>query len=253
MNLRSKVLAVAIVGGILIYGPSFTVHSGLFSGDLKLTQNKLSLDATALNSLMAETGAGKLEIKGVADLKQIELVADVYAYDDTEIELSLKEHDGRAELISKVLNDEDVSQSPYIDLTLKVPAAMMLDIKDGSGSIKINAMTADIKLKDGSGSIAISGGRSIDIKDGSGSIQISDSTGALTLADGSGSINLQRIGGDVTIDDGSGSINVEQVQGHVVINDGSGSINVKQTKGLTVKNAGSGSVNYSDIDGPVVQ
>jgi DUF4097 and DUF4098 domain-containing protein YvlB len=269
MNMRSKVLAVAIVGGLIIYGPSFNVSSDIFSSDLQASEQKLSLDANALSTLMAQTGAGKLEIEGVKGLSKIELVAEVYAYDDTEIELSLTKNSDRAELIAKIVTEYNFEQSPYIDLTVRVPAAMMLDIKDGSGAINIAAMTADIKIHDGSGSIAIDGGRDLAITDGSGSISIKANQGNIALVDGSGSINLESVGGDLAIEDGSGSINIkraagnvaikdgsgginiEYVQGLVVINDGSGSINVQHAKGLTVKNAGSGSVNYSDIDGSV--
>ncbi|MBB1268556.1 hypothetical protein [Shewanella sp. SR44-3] len=273
MNLRSKLLAVAILGGIVIYGPSFEVQSDLsiFSDDSELimSEKRLSLSASELSTLKAETGAGKLEIQGVEGLAEIELVANVYAYDDTEIELSLNKNSDRAELIAKVVTEYNFDQSPYIDLMVRMPAAMVLDIKDGSGSIKIDAMMADIKIHDGSGSIAIDGGKDLAITDGSGSISIKANQGNIALVDGSGSINLENVGGDLAIEDGSGSINInkaagnvaikdgsgginiEHVQGLVVINDGSGSINVKHAKGLTVKNAGSGSVNYSDIDGPV--
>jgi hypothetical protein len=255
MNLRSKLLAVAILTGVVIYGPSFEVqsHLSLFGddSDLILSEKKLSLNASTLTSLRAETGAGKLEIQGIEGLNEIELVASIYAYDDSKVELSLDSHSQRAELIAKIQHSGMSNESPYIDLVLNVPAMMMLDIKDGSGSIKINDVMADIELVDGSGSIQIEGGKKLAITDGSGSITIKDTTGALALTDGSGSINLENIGGNVAIDDGSGSINVKQVQGLVVINDGSGSINVTHAQGLTVKNAGSGSVNYSDISGSV--
>jgi hypothetical protein len=228
-------------------------HLSLFGDDseLILSEKKLSLNASTLTSLRAETGAGKLEILGVEGLNEIELVASIYAYDDSKVELSLESHSQRGELIANIQHSGMLKESPYIDILLKVPALMMLDIKDGSGSIKINGVMADIELVDGSGSIQIEGGKKLAITDGSGSITIKDTRGPLALTDGSGSIKLKNIGGNVAIDDGSGSINVKQVQGLVVINDGSGSINVTHAQGLTVKNAGSGSVNYSDISGSV--
>lgn len=47
--------------------------------DLDHEQRELSLDAQDLQELVAETGAGSLEIIGVEGLTQIKLVADIYS------------------------------------------------------------------------------------------------------------------------------------------------------------------------------
>ena len=69
MNLRSKLLAVAILTGVVIYGPSFEVqsHLSLFGDDseLILSEKKLSLNASSLTSLKAETGAASSKSKGL--------------------------------------------------------------------------------------------------------------------------------------------------------------------------------------------
>ncbi|GGP51912.1 hypothetical protein GCM10009347_18620 [Shewanella algicola] len=256
-------LTVGLVLGATIFGASYTEAESIFSltdsadvnAELTHTQQKMTLDSQSLNQLVANTGAGKLTVKGVEGQTHIEVTADIYTdkdSEDVEIELTLNKQGDNAKFVADIESDGFMEQSPFIDVLITVPAALALDITDGSGSIKISDVAAAITLKDGSGSIVMDHVGAVKLADGSGSINMKDVNGDVTLQDGSGSINISQVTGDIEVSDGSGSINIDQVNGKVTISDGSGGINVSNTKGLEIVSAGSGGVNHQDIDGPVI-
>jgi len=220
------------------------------SGPLKHQQKQLQIAAANINTFITDTGAGDLTIQGVEGLSKISVVADIYTYQDTKAELALAKSGNQATLVAKFNHQINFNHSPYIDLTIQVPAQMALKIQDGSGDIKIHNTIANIELIDGSGDINIHGGKTLNITDGSGAILIKKTTGALTLKDGSGEITLKKIGGNTTITDGSGDINATYINGHLVIDDGSGDITVNHSQGLRIIDSGSGDVDIDNINGP---
>ncbi len=258
MSLRPFMFTLAFIlvftAGVSLTGCIINVNAAGMP-DLNHQQRELILDSQDLQGLIAETGAGSLEIIGVEGLSQIKLVADIYSNkdgnDDSKVILTLEKKANKAKLKADFEQSGFNNDSPYIDLKLQVPANLALDIDDGSGAILISKMTADINVKDGSGKLIMNGGNNVSIEDGSGDIEISQINGSLTIEDGSGAIKVTDIRGNIAIDDGSGNIEVANVQSPVTITDGSGDINVFNTKGLTILAAGSGDVTFNKIDGPV--
>ncbi|MDX1281368.1 DUF4097 family beta strand repeat-containing protein [Shewanella colwelliana] len=252
MVLRPLVLSAALTFGLS--GCIINVNgAGMESFDYHRT-SALSLDASGLNGLEAETGSGALTIEGVEGLTQITLEANIYGYDGVEPELTLMRDGDQAKLVANFDSFYRVSfngSSPYIDIVMKVPASMMLDIEDGSGSIDIKGIDANMIIKDGSGSIDIDGGKNVVIDDGSGSIVLANVDGNINLDDGSGSIEVSKVKGDVVINDGSGAMTVVDIAGKVTIDDGSGGIEVSNTQGLNIIEAGSGDLSFNNINGPV--
>ncbi|MGI9236959.1 MAG: hypothetical protein ACR2QZ_06155 [Woeseiaceae bacterium] len=122
--------------------------------------------------------------------------------------------------------------SARIDLKISVPAGMALEIDDGSGSIELRDIAADVSIDDGSGSIQVHGVASLSIDDGSGSIDITSAAGDVAIVDGSGSIKVRSVGGSVSIDDGSGSITVSDVESDlIIVDDGSGGVDHSDIRG----------------------
>jgi len=114
--------------------------------------------------------------------------------------------------------------SAHIDLVVRVPAGLAVDIGDSSGDIAVGG-TGDLRIADSSGSIDVrdvSG--SVRIADSSGGIEVDDATGDVEITDGSGEIEVRSVGGSVAVRDGSGGIEIERVGEDVLIEaDGSGS------------------------------
>lgn len=207
----------------------------------------LSLDANGIGELDIRAGAGSLDVTGVAGQDQILVKATIIVVDADEdeagriiakkMELSLDNRDGKAVLIA----DFDggfmgAGPNARIDLEVTVPAGLPLTIDDGSGSLDVRDVAADVSIDDGSGSIDVKNVANLRIDDGSGSIDIERVAGDVNLTDGSGSISVRGVSGSVTIDDGSGSIKVSDVEEDLIIVDD-----------------GSGGFKYSDIRGSVQQ
>lgn len=205
---------------------------------------ELALDAQGVASLRVDAGAGRLEITGTPGLDRIEVVATVTvpgadeddgkAALESDLALTLSLDGTKALLVADFDRDLwDFGDSPRIDLEIRVPAALAVDIEDGSGSISVAGLESDLRIEDGSGSIEVRDiGGSVDIEDGSGSIDVHTVRGDLRIDDGSGSIKANGIGGSVTVDDGSGSVTISDVgQDLVILDDGSGSLSYTNVRG----------------------
>ncbi|MEW5900323.1 MAG: DUF4097 family beta strand repeat-containing protein [Acidobacteriota bacterium] len=229
----------------LIIGVVLLISSlGLASQEVKT----LTLPAERILKLEISCGAGFLTVRGVEGLKAFEVKAEIYArgvdsdemaeFIEDHIRLSLKEKGSTAVLVSEVEHDSFFfSRDARIDVTVRVPLNMNLDIDDGSGSIDIENINGDVY-----------------IEDGSGELHVENIQGNLEIDDGSGELEVRGVTGNVEIDDGSGSITVSDVGGSVTVGDGSGSIDVDGVgKDLTLKETGSGGLHFRNVKGRVVK
>ncbi|WDE13404.1 hypothetical protein [Thalassomonas haliotis] len=253
----NKITAFAACAGALLLGQgilSQPVMSHMGGHDKTLQKTRtLTLDVANMSELVIEAGAGSMEVKS-ADIDHIEVTAKVYqeqAHDNYCLSLSRESH--RALLESASCRDDRYdNHDTNIELTVRVPQTLALDIRDGSGFIKVDGV-AGAKIVDGSGYIDIRNiSGQVDIRDGSGLITANNIDKNLDITDGSGGIEVRSVAGDLAISDGSGSIDVSLVAGEVVIRDGSGSIRVDRAKRFELLSDGSGSVDVSNISGEVV-
>lgn len=221
--------AVALLSGCIIV----VDDDGRPAEDLQYELRTLSLDAADVERLVASTGAGSFELVGEAGRSSIELSAEVHFHEADDIRLSLERQGARARLVADMRHDSRHGGWAHIDVVLKVPAGLELDLTDGSGHIDIRGLRSTVLVEDGSGELRIDGGA------------------AVTLTDGSGPVVVEHITGDVFIEDGSGDIEVREVGGTVTIDDGSGSISVRGAGGLNILESGSGGLDIDAIDGPV--
>lgn len=237
----------------------FTVFGFGYEGE-----EKLVLPVEGVSQLDIDCGAGYLKVHGEEGLDRIEVMATVVFRGDREqewvkdrIELSLEKHGSRAYLKSKIKTKGLLgifkSNNARIDLDVRMPRKLSLDVDDGSGMIVMTSIEGDIKLNDGSGSLEIKDvGGNIKLDDGSGSIEIVDVKKNVRIVDGSGEMVVKSIGGDLKIDDGSGSLVVAHVEGDVIVDDGSGSCHISHIKGMVTADDGSGSLTIEHVDKDVI-
>ncbi|GAB3287834.1 DUF4097 family beta strand repeat-containing protein [Pseudidiomarina andamanensis] len=227
--MKAMVLALtslSLLSGCVVYA-NVSDDGGFWSdSELQHETRNLSLDMTDIEEMKADTGAGSLEIIGEAGRTRIDVVAEVYYRDAEDIQLSLEKTGGNAVLTADFASNSYRGDNPYINLTVRVPAELSIELNDGSGSIALRDVMGDLTIEDGSGSITIEHGGNVDIDDGSGSITVRHLRGDLTIEDGSGSIDIERVSGKVTIDDGSGGIDVRHVGDLKIIESGSGSLSI---------------------------
>ncbi len=233
--MRKFVLAVALAG---LAGPAMAEYAEI---------RELSADTTGAALLELETGAGSLIVEGVAGLETVEvdakIIVDVISDSkgrklaEEKAKLELGRSGEKIRLAADFKNgDWNWGSSGRIDIVVRAPAGLELAIYDGSGSLRVSGIEADVLIDDGAGSIVVDTVGALQLEDGSGSIEISNASGDVYINDGSGSITVDRVEGTVTIDDGSGGIDVSDVsEDLVIIDDGSGSLSFNNIRGKVEK------------------
>ncbi len=206
-------------------------------------QRDLSLDADGLESIEIDAGAGSLFVQGVEGKDDITVKATIVVDDADEDEaqkiiakkLVLKlDRSGREARLDAYFDNSGWgwNSGASVHLEVEMPANLDMFVDDGSGSIDVLDVLADVRIDDGSGSIDIRNVGGVEVDDGSGSISIATVAGDVDIIDGSGSINVRGVSGSVTIDDGSGSIRVNDVeQDLIIVDDGSGGVDFNNVRG----------------------
>ena len=224
---------------------------------------QLELDLGGVEVLQITCAAGYLEVFGMDGSDHIKVTAAINIsgippnklteFRQRHIRLSLNKKPHKAILESVFLNQNQMPADAKIDLTVRVPKNLRVQIDDGSGWLDVSDLDADLDIADGSGSINIRDIQGkVKIEDGSGRIYISDIKGHLEVKDGSGSIQVERIRGDVRLVDGSGPMTIKDIDGNLTIRDGSGSIEiVNVSRNVLIKEAGSGTLDIDGVKGKV--
>lgn len=219
----------------------------------------MSLSARGVAGLRIDAGSGELRVEGESGRDEVVVEARVCASEERwlqEMRVSVDEgRDGSVALTTHYPDRSGWSDSgtARIDLVVRVPRGLALDVEDSSGDIEISGV-GDLRLRDSSGSIDVRGIEgSVDIRDSSGGIEIEDVAGDVAVEDGSGGLDVRRVQGSVLIEDGSGGVDVVDVGRDVVVaSDGSGGIDVRGVGGdFVVDRDGSGGIRHSDVEGRV--
>lgn len=209
---------------------------------------ELTLDADGIDTLSIDAGAGSMDVVGESGLDQVIVTATIEVSgrnDDkarerieNDMELGLEKDGDTAELRAWFDSGGFTGGgNAHIQLEVRMPEGMNLEIDDGSGSIEIENVRGDVSLDDGSGSVTMRDvGGAIDIEDGSGSITLVGAGGDVNINDGSGSIDVRGVAGSVTVDDGSGGIDISDVEEDlIIVDDGSGGLDFSNIGGKVEK------------------
>lgn len=223
------IAAATLLAGCVIYVGDD--EGAAYGEDLDYELRTQSLPAGDLTRLVAITGAGTLEIIGEAGRQDIEYVAEIHARDTSAVQLSLDASGSSARLEADAHNGRMQGGWARIDLLLRVPAQLALDLEDGSGEITINGMQGPVLVDDGSGALFLDGAARATIKDGSGEMVVENIAGDLDIDDGSGEIRVRNVGGKVTVNDGSGAIGIDGAGGLNIVESGSGGVSINDVKG----------------------
>ncbi|MEE4173390.1 MAG: hypothetical protein V2I57_03980 [Xanthomonadales bacterium] len=211
-------------------------------------------------SLAIIAGAGDLEIVGGAGADEVTVRARVCASKAEWAEEAgiAVNSDGEARIETYGPDTSGMggwgNNYLYIDLALRVPADLGLDIRDSSGDVEISGVGA-VDIKDSSGDIDISQAASVVAADSSGDIELAGIAGDVTITqDSSGDIRGRDIGGSVVVArDSSGDIRFRDVsKDFLVERDSSGDVVAQGIGGdFAVLRDGSGEIRHSDVEGSV--
>lgn len=206
-------------------------------------ERTVDVDVQALATLRLDTGAGDLDVKGVPGLARIEVRGKACASDEATLaELQLtQQRQGDVATVATVIPDSGSgmklfgSRYAYIDVEVRMPQALKLELRDSSGDIEIAGLRGGLDLTDSSGDI--------DLRDLGGAVRISDT---------SGDIEADGVEGNVTVDaDSSGDIEIRNVRGDAYVrNDSSGDVKFRHVSGRArIDHDSSGDIVFDDIGG----
>lgn len=249
--MRRKILAVVLVlAGVL---PACAQDECAFQAP-----RNLEVAAAGVETLEVHARAGELTIRGEAGLDQVRASGTACASRQGDLEdiRLVQRREGKRLVVAVEIPEQDglFNGQRRLDLELRVPSRLSLNVTDSSGAARIEHVAA-LRMRDSSGELRISDVRgAVRVEDSSGAIDVRD-VGSLHIPDdSSGEIRASRVRGDAVIDnDGSGSIELRDIGGDARIGrDGSGSIAVEDVAGgFTVERDGSGGIQHDGVRGEV--
>ena len=248
----------------------------------------MSVSTEGISEFMVNAGAGDMEINP-SESDKIEVYAKVYVSEKSaekayalalrSLNLSLENTASRTKLESQFDEVRDrIRNGKYsIDLMIKVPKHIEIEIEDGAGDIEMRDLknnfscsdqsgdiTLDnvagiIKIDDGSGDISIYGHKATlngenvgEIKDASGDIVIKNAIQSLSITDGAGDLEISNLTGSLNITDGPGDVEIRNVSQSINMVDNTGEINIEKV-GLDINIIdGTGDINVDDVGGDLI-
>lgn len=200
----------------------------------------LELSAVGLTKLVIDHRNGEIQISGNSDSDKIEVVAVAKSYGVSmdKLELNLEAQKDIAYLDARFKGQFLAMGSGAVDLEIKVPKQLKLDIKSHrDGNIQVSELASSAK-----------------IENINGDIQVSNLTDSLEIDNRDGDIIARDIGSDVVINNINGHITVDQVGGSAQIQVGDGSLDVNHVaKDASITQSGNGEVQIGEVKGKILK
>ncbi len=240
----------------------------------------LDIDPAGLQALVFKLGSSDIKVRGVAGLNRIEVHGRACASEENRLAGLTVDQSRIGDRVTVTPNQASHqsfslfgSNYAYIDLEVRVPASLAVEVKTNSGDADIADVAAldfdghsgDLIVHHVSGSLAVEV-HSGDVKaDDLGSLDVRRAgSGDVRARNVHGEVKVGHMGsGDLVFDDvaksvhvesvGSGDVSVNHAGGDVVIGSvGSGDVNASNIGGdFAVKSAGSGDIHHHGVKGKV--
>ncbi len=243
-------------------------------------ERSLDIDPAGLHALMLKLGSSDVHANGVAGLARIEVRGKACASEESKLAgLNLTQsRDGDRVIVTTNQAQNQTfswfgSNYAYIDLEVRLPATLALQIDSTSGDANIADVAAlnysshsgdlvlhhvsgDVTVEVHSGDVTADDIGSLNVsRSGSGDVHANKVRGEIKIGHvGSGDLGFADVGGAVNVESvGSGDINVDRASGDVVVGSiGSGDVTVDGVGGnFVVKSAGSGDIRHNNVKGKV--
>jgi hypothetical protein len=235
--------------------PAFAV-----ANECKFTaQHDFDVDAAGLKTLAFSLGSSDVVVEGVPGLTKVEVRGRACASDqDWLAGLGVEQQRSGDRLTITPHADRNVgwhwfgSSYAYIDLRVRVPAALAVDIKGHSADAEVNGV-ASLDFESSSGDLEarhIAG--ALTSKASSGDIKADDIGSVEVRGTGSGDVELRDVHADVRVSSsGSGDLHFNNVGGSVRVGSvGSGDIEISHVdRDASIDSIGSGDITASEIGG----
>lgn len=160
-------------------------------------------DFNAVDKIHVENTSGKITVTKMVRPK-IEIAAVKRKFPER-CKLTMEKSDF-SEIIVRV--ERPIGEDCEVDLDLKVPQDIDLNVWSGSGSVNVSGLEGKFEFNVGSGSVRADGKfKKVEGKSGSGSVDIDGVAGGGSISVGSGSVNLKFLenpAGKLDVKTGSG-------------------------------------------------
>jgi DUF4097 and DUF4098 domain-containing protein YvlB len=218
------------------------------------------IDPAGLRALAAELGSSNLHAEGVAGLTHIEVHGRACASEQAwlnDLDVTQKRDGDRVVLTPTHPQRNNsfglfYSSYAYIDLHVRMPTNLLLDIQSGSGDAVVRDLAA-LNFSAGSGDLSAKNvAGPMLVKVNSGDVQASDIGGLEVTSTGSGDISVGQVHGDIKVGHvGSGDLEFSDVSGGLRVEKiGSGNLDANRIKGdVSIGAIGSGDVHVDGVGG----
>jgi DUF4097 and DUF4098 domain-containing protein YvlB len=243
-------------------------------------ERNLDIDPAGLHALAFEIGSSDLHVRGVPGLAKVEVHGKACASEESKLAgLTVEQaRSGDRVTVTPHQSNEQTfsvfgSNYAYIDLEVRVPEKLAVEVKSRSGdadiadigSLDFSSHSGDLILHRVAGDVAVEVHSGDIIADevgsltvrhaGSGDVKAHGVRGEVKVGNvGSGDLGFNDISRGVHVDSvGSGDVTVNHAGGDVVIGSvGSGDISVASIGGdFRVGAAGSGDIHHRDVKGKI--
>lgn len=230
------------------------------ANDCKFTaRHDFDVDAAGLKTLASTIGSSDLEIVGVPGLAKVEVRGRACASEQAWLaDLGVDQQRSGDRLTITPRQDRSHhwqwfgSSYAYVDLEIRVPAALAVDVRSGSGDARVRDV-ASLHYDGSSGDLTADHIAGVfDLKLSSGDVEGTDIGSVEVRGVSSGDLILRDVRGDVRVDRvGSGDVRLDNVGGGVVIGSvGSGDVTISHVdRDVSVDSLGSGDIGVSDVGG----
>ncbi|MBI3860902.1 MAG: hypothetical protein HY290_03300 [Planctomycetia bacterium] len=230
------------------------------------------------SGLDVQTDLGSVEVTADKAINEVQVVATVKAFAETEdearehlkeIKVKLERRDDKVLKITCEYPPSKPGVRGSCSFKVRVPEAQGAKIRSGNGSITLKSLAgvADVKTDIGAVTISDQDGKVIahsgngairltksagdaELKTDIGSVTGHEITGKVTARSGNGAIDIAAAGGDVEASTDIGSVTVKNAPA-VTARSGNGAMTVVQAKGKVQARTAIGQVKLEQVSGPV--
>lgn len=232
MNIMKKIKGAMLVVSLMLIAACGAKEES--------TAKNLELSSVGLTKLVIDHRNGEIQISGSSDSDKIEVVALAKGKGVSmdKLELKLEAQKDMAYLDARFRGQFLAMGSGSVDLEIKVPKQLMLDIKSHrDGNIQVSELSSSAK-----------------IDNINGDIKVSNLIGSLEIDNRDGDIIARDIGSNVVINNINGHIAVDQVGGSVEIQVGDGSLDINHVaKDASISQSGNGEVKIGEVKGKTLK
>lgn len=217
---------------------------------------------SAVSNMVVEPGTGD-QVQVSADLRFWSSDDEMMATVRDEFDVEIAESGSRLEItvelprrsekgfFSRLFPDRSVRYS--IDLWVKVPASVPVEIGNSYGAVTARGLDGPLQIANTSGDITVEHAGGPVVLDGRyGNVQVSDISGDLRAATSSGAITASRLGGSAVIGSSYGDVQVESVSGDLTVSTSSGNVTAAGVKRNAQLTTSYGEARAERIDGNLV-